>query len=81
MVNWRARGPEEAARLPGTTVLPGHFMAVQQAIACPPGRPAGLAFLQAFVADAVESGLVATLISQFGVGDALSVATGEPRSG
>jgi polar amino acid transport system substrate-binding protein len=67
---------EEAARLPGAAVLPGHFTAVQQAIACPPGRPAGLAFLQAFVADAVESGLVATLISRFGVGDALSVATG-----
>jgi polar amino acid transport system substrate-binding protein len=63
----------EAERLPGTTVLPGQFMAVQQAIACPPGRPAGLAFLQAFVAQAVTSGLVAELISRFGVGGALSV--------
>src|SRR6201995_524151 len=65
---------EEAGRLPGTTVLPGHFMAVQQAIACPPGRPGGLAFLQAFVADAIGSGLVARLISRYGVAEALSVA-------
>ena len=72
---------DAAGRLPGTTVLPGHFMAVQQAIACPPGRPAGLAFLQAFVAEAVASGLVAGLISRYGVGQALSVATGGPRSG
>jgi polar amino acid transport system substrate-binding protein len=64
----------EAGRLPGTTVLPGHFMSVQQAIACPPGRPAGLAFLQAFVAETIASGLVAGLISRFGVGGALSVA-------
>ncbi len=65
---------EEAGQLPGTTVLPGHFMAVQQAIACPPERPAGLAFLQAFVAGAITSGLVAGLIGRFGVGGALSVA-------
>jgi polar amino acid transport system substrate-binding protein len=65
---------EDAGRLPGTTVLPGQFMAVQQAIACPPGRPAGLAFLQAFVAEAITSGLVAGLIGRFGVGEALSVA-------
>jgi polar amino acid transport system substrate-binding protein len=70
----------EAGRLPGTEVLPGQFMAVQQAIACPLGRPAGLAFLQAFVAEAVTSGLVAGLIGRFGVGGALSVATGGPRS-
>jgi polar amino acid transport system substrate-binding protein len=64
----------EAGRLPGTTVLPGHFMAVQQAIACPTDRPAGLAFLQAFVAEAITSGLVAALIGRFGVGRALSAA-------
>jgi polar amino acid transport system substrate-binding protein len=65
---------EEALRVPGTTVLRGHFTAVQQAIACPPGRPAGLAFLQDFVAEAVRSGLVAGLIRRYGVGAALSVA-------
>ncbi|HEY2241016.1 MAG TPA: transporter substrate-binding domain-containing protein [Streptosporangiaceae bacterium] len=70
---------EEALQVPGTVVLRGHFMAVQQAIACPPGRPAGLAFLQDFVADAIKSGLVAGLIRRYGVGAALSVAL-PPRS-
>lgn len=65
---------EAAAQIPGTLVLPGHFMTVRQAIACPPGRPAGLTFLQAFVAEAITSGLVAGLIDRFAVGDALSVA-------
>src|ERR1700760_1927253 len=65
---------EEALRVPGSTVLRGSFTAVQQAIACPPGRPAGLSYLQAFVTDAVESGLVAELIRRYGVGAALSVA-------
>jgi polar amino acid transport system substrate-binding protein len=68
----------EAERLPGTVVLPGQFMAVQQAIACPPGRPAGLTFLQAFVAGAVTSGFVADLISRFGVGAMLSVPAPRP---
>lgn len=68
----------DAERQPGTLVLPGQFTAVQQAIACPPGRPAGLAFLQAFVAEAATSGLVAELISRFGVGAALSVAAPRP---
>jgi polar amino acid transport system substrate-binding protein len=68
----------EAARLPGTAVLSGQFTAVQQAIACPPGRPAGVAFLQAFVAEAVTSGLVDGLISRFGVGEGLSVPAPRP---
>jgi polar amino acid transport system substrate-binding protein len=64
----------EAEVVPGTAVLAGSFMAVQQAVACGPGRPAALAFLQAFVTDAITSGLVAGLIERFGVGQALSVA-------
>jgi polar amino acid transport system substrate-binding protein len=68
----------EAEAVPGTAVLRGSFMAVQQAVACPPGRPAALAFLQAFVAEAVTSGLVAALIDRFGVGHALSVAPVRP---
>jgi polar amino acid transport system substrate-binding protein len=67
----------ETSRRPGTTVLPGQFMAVQQAVACPPGHPAGLAYLQAFVAEAITSGLVAALITRFGVGGSLSVAAGD----
>jgi polar amino acid transport system substrate-binding protein len=65
---------EATGQIPGTLVLPGHFMTVRQAIACPPGRPAGLALLQAFVIEAITSGLVAGLIDRFGVGVALSAA-------
>jgi polar amino acid transport system substrate-binding protein len=65
---------EAARKIPGTLVLPGSFMTVQQAIACPPGRPAGLAFVQGFVTDAITSGLVADLIGRFGVGQELNVA-------
>ena len=71
---------EEAARRPGTIVLPGHFTAVPQAIACPPGRPAGLAFLRAFVAEAVTSGLVTRLIDRYGVGAAIRMRPQPARS-
>jgi polar amino acid transport system substrate-binding protein len=63
-----------ASQLPGTLVLPGHFMTAQQAIACPPAHPAGLAYLQAFVTEAITSGLVAALTDRFGVGQGLNVA-------
>ena len=63
-----------AGRIPGTLVLPGHFMTARQAFACPPGHPAALAFLQAFVAEAITSGLVAGLTDRFGVGHGLNVA-------
>jgi len=63
-----------ARQIPGTLVLPGHFMTARQAFACPPGHPAGLAFLQAFVTEAITSGLVAGLTDRFGVGQGLNVA-------
>jgi polar amino acid transport system substrate-binding protein len=63
-----------AGQIPGTLVLPGHFMTARQAFACPPGHPAGLAFLQAFVTEAITSGLVAGLTDRFGVGQGLNVA-------
>ena len=49
-------------------------MTARQAFACPPGHPAGLAFLQAFVTEAITSGLVAGLTDRFGVGQGLNVA-------
>ena len=55
-----------AAKLPGSRVLDGRFMAVQQAVGMPHGRPAGLAYLRRFVEEAKASGLVARAIERTG---------------
>jgi polar amino acid transport system substrate-binding protein len=52
------------AKAPGHTIMDGKFMAVQQAIGCGKGKPAGEAFLRAFVEEAKSSGLVAGFIAQ-----------------
>ena len=53
-------------KLPGSRMLDGQFMAVQQAVGVPRGRDAGLAYLRGFVEDAKASGLVARAIEQTG---------------
>ena len=63
----------DLAKAPGHVILPGGFMAVQQAIACGKGQPEAEAFLRAFVENAKASGLVANLIAQHKV-QGLSVA-------
>jgi polar amino acid transport system substrate-binding protein len=63
----RQRLEELAAQLPGARVLDGSLLAVQQAIALPKGRSAGIAFVAAFVADAKGSGLVAQSIARAGL--------------
>ncbi len=62
--------------LPGTRILEGRFTAVQQAIGTNLGNRAAAAFLQAFVAEAKASGLVARLIERHGVAGRLQVASG-----
>ena len=52
------------AKAPGHTIMAGKFMAVQQAIGCGKNKPAGEAFLRAFVEEAKSSGLVASFIAQ-----------------
>jgi polar amino acid transport system substrate-binding protein len=64
---------EDQAKLPGARLLDGHFMAVQQAIGTAKANAAGAAFLDAFVAEAKATGLVARLIAKHGV-QGLSVA-------
>lgn len=54
-------------RVPGSRVLPGRFMAVQQALGVPAGRPGAAAFAAAFMQEAMDSGLVASLIVRHGV--------------
>jgi polar amino acid transport system substrate-binding protein len=55
-----------APKLPGSRLLDGQFMAVQQAVGMPRGREAGLAYLREFVEDAKASGLVARAIERTG---------------
>jgi polar amino acid transport system substrate-binding protein len=66
----KQRVDDAAARLPGSRVLTGRFMAIRQAIGTPKGRPAGLAYLKEFVEDIKASGLVAHEIAGAGIRDA-----------
>ena len=53
-------------KLSGSRIVDGRFMAVQQSIAVPKGREAGLAYLRSVVEDAKASGLVARAIEKTG---------------
>jgi polar amino acid transport system substrate-binding protein len=53
-------------QLPGSRIVEGRFMGVQQSIAVPRGRDAGLAYLRRVVEDAKASGLVARAIEKTG---------------
>lgn len=65
---------EDRASLAGSRLIPGRFTAVQQAVGTLRSRDAaGLAYLESFVAAAVESGFVAALIEHHGA-SGLSVA-------
>jgi polar amino acid transport system substrate-binding protein len=55
-----------AAKLPGSRILDGRFMAVQQAVGVPKGRDAGATYLRGFVEEAKASGLVAQAIQKTG---------------
>ena len=54
-------------KLPESRILEGHFMRVQQSIAVPKGREAGLAYLRRVIEEAKTSGLVARAIERTGV--------------
>ena len=53
-------------KLPGSRMLDGRFMAVQQSIGVPRGREAGLAYLRRVVEEAKATGLVARAIERTG---------------
>jgi polar amino acid transport system substrate-binding protein len=59
-----------AAAHPGARVLPGRFMAIEQAMGTPQGRDAGLSYLRGFVERMKASGFVANALA----------ATGQDRS-
>jgi polar amino acid transport system substrate-binding protein len=57
---------DKIPQLPGSRIVEGRFMGVQQSIAVPKSRDAGLAYLRRVVEDAKASGLVARAIERTG---------------
>jgi polar amino acid transport system substrate-binding protein len=56
----------QVEKLSGSRIVDGRFMGVQQSIAAPKGKDAGLAYLRRLVEDAKASGLVARAIEKTG---------------
>jgi polar amino acid transport system substrate-binding protein len=56
-----------AGKLPGSRVLDGRFMAIQQALGIPKGREEGAKYLREFIEDMKASGVVARAIEKAGV--------------
>jgi polar amino acid transport system substrate-binding protein len=54
-------------KLPGSRVLDGRFMAIQQALGIPKGRDQGAKYLREFIDEVKDSGLVARAIEKAGV--------------
>ena len=65
---------EDEKTLPGSRMLPGRFMAVQQALGTPKASGIAVDYLTSFVATALRTGLVGRLIAKHHV-VGLSVAT------
>lgn len=64
----RPKMMSDGEQLPGSSVLPGYFMTVQQAIGTPLERnPVGAEYLAEFVEEAKRSGFVGELIAKHGV--------------
>lgn len=67
LVGIRPRLVIEAGKLPGSRVLAGRFMAIEQTIASPRGRDDAARYVRDFVEDVKASGLVARMLEQHGV--------------
>ena len=62
-------------KLPGSRLLDGRFMAIQQALGIPKARQAGLSYLREFIEDVKASGFVARALEKAGV-QGVSIARG-----
>jgi polar amino acid transport system substrate-binding protein len=60
----------DAKRVPGTRLLEGRFMVIEQAMAMPKGRAAGARYLAEFVEEMKASGFVARALAQHGIAGA-----------
>ena len=74
----RSKHAEDLSKAPGSfRVIEEPFMAVQQAVAClkqPDGNTAGLDFVQQFMEQAKQNGMIAALIEKHNVKGQLEVA-------
>jgi len=66
----------DARRIPGLRLLPGRFMAINQAMGTPRGREIAAAYLRTFVEEMKASGFVAQSLQRNRV-EGASVAPGE----
>ncbi|MGF1631518.1 MAG: transporter substrate-binding domain-containing protein [Kiloniellaceae bacterium] len=66
---------ESSESLPGSRVIGGRYTSVRQAVGTKPQNVALKAFVEQFIVEAKESGLVAALIEKHGVKGKLQVAT------
>jgi len=62
LVGLRPRLAADAKMMPGSRVVDGRFMLVEQAVASPKGREAGAQFIREFIEDAKASGLIARAV-------------------
>merc|ERR1712194_486538 len=69
----RSKLTAELPKLPGARMLPGKFMAVEQAACTKKGRDEGFKMLSSFIEEAKASGLVKQLMEKFGVSSELVV--------
>lgn len=59
---------QEVKRLPGSRVLPGHFMTIPQAAGVPKGRPVAARYVSEFIEEMKTSGFVAEALKRHGLG-------------
>jgi polar amino acid transport system substrate-binding protein len=57
----------DAKRIPGVRLLDGRFMAINQAMATPRGRPAGARYLGEFIEEMKHSGFIANALKRHGI--------------
>lgn len=69
----------DAKRVSGLRLLPGRFMVINQAMATPIGRDAGLHYLNAFVEDMKATGFVAKALARHGIEGAAVAPTAAAR--
>ncbi len=67
----------DAKRIPGLRLLDGRFMVINQAMATPKGRPAGLEYLTKFVEEMKASGFVAEALKRHGIEGAAVAPAGK----
>jgi polar amino acid transport system substrate-binding protein len=57
----------DARRIPGVRLLEGRFMVINQAMAAPKGRAAGVRYLAEFIEEMKASGFVANALKRYGI--------------